>query len=151
MELVETRERFNFPADAVWDLTGDFGGLHKWLAGAKTCEVSGAGPRDTGGNAERTVTLMDGSITRESLESLDETNRCYSYAILEAKGFNKDTRFIGRFQVLPLRDNSCEIVWQASFTVPEGLSDEKITQMKQRLQQMYGFFLQNLDSVLASL
>lgn len=29
MELVETRERFNFPADAVWDLTGDFGGLHK--------------------------------------------------------------------------------------------------------------------------
>ena len=101
MELVETRERFNFPADTVWDLTGDFGGLHKWLAGAKTCEVSGAGPRDTGGNAERTVTLMDGSITRESLESLDETNRCYSYAILEAKGLRKTLALLAGFKCYP--------------------------------------------------
>ncbi len=149
MEHIETRKTFSHSADKVWQLTGDFGALHQWVPGASQCVVSGEGAKDQGGNAERKVTLMDGSVTRESLETLNNTERHYRYAILEAKGFSKDTQFFGDFQVQPINDNQCEVIWQASFSVPEGLTEEKVSGMKQRLQQMYGFFLQNLETVLA--
>ena len=148
MEIVEVQQDYPFPARQVWQLTGEFSGLHKWLPGVTSCEVSGEGARDAGGDAERRVTLADGSITRESLESLDDNHCSYSYRILEAKGFDADSAYIGRFRIEPIAEAQCRIYWSAEFTVPEQLPEEKVHKIRDRVTQMYQFFLAHLNTVL---
>lgn len=148
METVQVKQEYPFAADKVWQLTGDFSGLKNWLPGVLECQVSGNGPRDQGGNAERRVTLADNSITRESLESYDDGTRSYCYRILEAKGFSEDASYIGRFRVDKLSDQSCLIDWQAEFSVPEHLAPDQIEKLRDRVSQMYQFFLSHLNSVL---
>lgn len=148
LQEVVIRQRFSHPAAAVWTLTGDFGGLDKWLPGVVSCTVSGEGARDAGGNAQRSVQLMDGSVTRESLESLDEAAMCYGYAILEAKGFKPNQTFRAQFQVLPVDDGHCEVIWSASFSVPPQLAQDKIEGAREKVRQMYQFFLGHLASLL---
>ena len=150
LQQVTVQQVIPHEASTVWQLTGDFGGLKNWLPGVTECSVSGKGPRDQGGDAERAVHLMDGSITRESLESRDESQMCYRYAILEAKGFKADQQFMATFQVLPLADGQCEVVWTARFSVPATLSAEKVDKARQQVSQMYQFFLAHLTTLLAA-
>jgi len=149
MQQVEVRRRFSYPAQKVWDLTGNFGGLKDWLPGVVDCQVGGAGACDQGGNAIRSVTLMDGSVTRESLESLNEDAMSYRYAIREAKGFDKDSHYVGQFRVEACGDDACEIIWQAEYSVPASLPPEKLQKFNDKVQNMYGFFLLHLESVLS--
>ena len=148
METVEVRKQFNHPAGLVWVLTGDFGGLQNWLPGVTGVTVTGSGARDQGGNAERAVSLMDGSVTRESLESQDEAAMSYEYAILEMKGFKEGQQYLAHFQVKPLDDERCEVVWSATFSVPEDFPEDKVAKARSRVEQMYGFFLTHLAGLL---
>ncbi|MCG8671771.1 MAG: SRPBCC family protein [Pseudomonadales bacterium] len=148
METVQVQQDFPFEASKVWQLTGEFSGLKNWLPGVLDCQVSGEGPCDKGGNAERRVTLADNSVTRESLESYDNATRSYSYRILEAKGFSDDTTFIGKFRVENLDEGNCRVVWQAEFSVPSLLPQEQVEKLRNRITQMYQFFLTHLGTVL---
>ncbi|MBA55002.1 MAG: hypothetical protein CMK89_11160 [Pseudomonadales bacterium] len=148
LETVEVRKQFNHPAGLVWVLTGDFGGLQNWLPGVTGVTVTGSGSREEGGNAERAVTLMDGSVTRESLESRDEAAMSYEYAILEMKGFKEGQQYRAQFQVKPLDDERCEVIWGATFSVPEDFSEDKVAKARSRVEQMYGFFLTHLAGLL---
>ena len=145
---IQVQNQYNHPADKVWALTGNFAGLKAWLPGVMACRVEGEGAKDVGGNAVRIVDLMDGSVTKESLESLDEKNRSYSYAIIEAKGFDSSSEYIAHFKVIPLDANRCEVQWGARFRLPDSIPVEKSERAKQRIQQMYQLFLTNLESVL---
>lgn len=149
MPQVEARHVFEHDADKVWDLTGNFAGLHHWLPGVVECSVDGSGARDQGGNAVRTVTFVNGSVARESLESFDTSARRYRYAILSAEGLSPDARFEATFQVLPLAPQQCEVIWQAQFSLPAGLSPEMADKAGTKVQQTYRFFLQHLATVLA--
>lgn len=144
MQQVEVRHSFNHSADTLWQLTGDFAGLQHWLPGITSCTVEGNGPCDQGGNAVRSVQLMDGSVTRESLESFDPANRHYRYAILSAKGFDPAQTYIGTFHVIPTGDNRCDIHWQANFTLPADLPADKVDKACDKIRNMYAFFLQQL-------
>lgn len=148
MQQVEVRRTFAHPAQKVWDLTGDFGALDRWLPGVTACVVEGEGPRDQGGNAVRSVTIMDGSVTREALESFDDQGMAYRYAIIEAKGFDSSHTYIGSFKVEPTGADACEIIWQAQYSVPASLPTEKVQKLRDKVQTMYGFFLLHLESVL---
>lgn len=148
MITLEVKKTFAHSADAVWQLAGDFGGLQAWLPGVTGVRVDGSGAADAGGNAERAVSLMDGSVTRERLESLDAANRAYEYSILEAKGFDADTRYRARFQVLPAGDG-CEVRWGVQLQLPASVPADKQAKVKTRIEQMYSLFLQHLDGVLA--
>lgn len=148
MEEVVVRKNFPHSADTVWQLTGDFSGLKHWLPGVVDCTVDGAGARDQGGNAQRSVQLMDGSIARESLESFDAENMQYGYAILEAQGFSEGQQFSAHFQVQSTEPDGCEVIWIARFSMPKNLPEDKIEKARQRVSQMYQFFLEHLASVL---
>ena len=148
METVEVRKQFDHPAGLVWVLTGEFGGLQNWLPGVTGVTVTGSGSRAEGGDAERAVQLMDGSVTRESLESVDEVGMCYEYAILEMKGFKEGQEYRARFQVKPLGDDRCEVIWGATFSVPEEFTADKVAKARSRVEQMYGFFLTHLAGLL---
>lgn len=146
---LEVTHRFAHAADKVWHIAGDFGGLQTWLPGVTACRVEGSGAAAAGGNAERLVTLLDGSITRERLESLDSANRCYEYSILEAKGFAADSEYRARFQVLPLDATSSEVRWGVRLRLPVSVPADKQDKLKTRIEQTYALFLQNLQNVLA--
>ncbi|MFZ5601661.1 MAG: SRPBCC family protein [Pseudomonadota bacterium] len=146
---LEVSHRFSHAADKVWQMAGDFGGLLAWLPGVTACRVEGSGAAAAGGNAERLVTLLDGSITRERLESLDDANRRYEYSILEAKGFTADNEYRATFQVLPVDAASSEVRWGVRLRLPAGVSADKQAKLKTRIEQTYVMFLQNLQNVLA--
>lgn len=150
MHSIQVTHEFACPADTLWQLTSVFGGLKAWLPGVVACSVVGEGAKDNGGNAVRTVQLMDGSVTRESLDSIDAEARRYVYSVLEAKGFDANSRFQATFQVLARDRGHCAVVWSAEFTLPASLPVEKVTKACSRIEQMYQFFLQHLQTVLAA-
>lgn len=145
---VQVQQEYDVPAEKVWALTGEFGGLKAWLPGIVNCRVEGEGAWDQGGNAVRLVELMDGSVTKEALESRDEAGRRYNYSIREAKGFDRNGEYRAEFEVVALGADRCKILWGARFTLPAAVPVEKSDKAKQRVEQMYQFFLNNLVNVL---
>ena len=60
------------PADAVWAVVGDFGGIAGWMPGVESCVVDGD---------DRIIKMMGMEIT-ERLESRDDDARVLVYAIV---------------------------------------------------------------------
>jgi carbon monoxide dehydrogenase subunit G len=71
METESADIRIDRPADAVWPLVGDFGGL-TWMPGVDACTVDGD---------VRTVS-MNGMDVQEKLVALDEEGRSITYSII---------------------------------------------------------------------
>lgn len=143
-----TQREFAHGADRVWEVTGDFGGLKNWLPGITACRVEGSGAHADGGNAVRIVDVMDGSVTKERLESIDAANRRYSYRILEAKGMDASADYVATFSVTPIDANRCRVDWAASFRVPEGFPADKTERARQKVAGMYSMLLQALEGKL---
>lgn len=145
---IDVHREYAHSADAVWKITGDFGGLKDWLPGILACRVEGSGAIDNGGNAVRIVDVFDGSVTRESLQSFDNTKRTYTYNLLEAKGIDASAEYQATFTVTPTA-TGCRVDWVAGFTVPDNFPPEKAERAKQRIHQMYSMCLQHLEGLLA--
>lgn len=148
METIQVNQLFQTDAASLWKITGDFGGLKAWLPGVQECLVEGSGAKDQGGDAIRIVRAVSGDITKESLESLDETNFTYQYKILSAKGFNEKSHYLGTFSIIPRGEDTSEIQWQAEFSVPPMLTDEQKAKVREGISSMYLNFLKHLESVL---
>ena len=100
------------PADAIWQVIGDFGAAGHYLSGVVTCTVEGEGV-----GALRTLTSIDGSTIVERLETLDEVALKLSYALLT------DTPFRNCLTTMVVRDlgpDRAEVAWSATFE-PDGL------------------------------
>lgn len=70
-------------ADEVWALVRDFNGLPSWHPAISESSLeSGADAASVG--AVRKLTLGDGGVVRERLVNLDDTDRRYTYEILES-------------------------------------------------------------------
>jgi hypothetical protein len=112
MTYASCKTTINIPADAIWQVIGDFGAASQYLAGIVNCTVE-----DAGVGALRTLTSSDGSTIVERLETLDGVARRLSYALLT------DTPFrdcVTTMAVSDLGPNQAELVWSASFQ-PDGL------------------------------
>lgn len=148
LETVQVSHAYPHPAAMVWQLTGDFAGLKNWLPGVVQCTVTGSGPRAEGGDAERSVEMLDGSVTREALERFSETDMRYEYSILAAKGFRHDQEFSAQFRVQATAEDQCEVHWGATFSLPDHLTPDQIARARERVTQMYRFFLSHLATLL---
>ncbi len=62
------------PADAVWAVIGDFGGIATWMPGVESCDVDGDGD-------DRVLKMMGMEIT-ERLERRDDEARELVYGIV---------------------------------------------------------------------
>lgn len=145
---LEVERQFAHAADAVWELAGDFGGLQSWLPGVLSCRVEGAGAADAGGNAVRVIAVVDGSVTRERLESLDHTARRYSYSIIEALGLDAGNHYLSTFLVLPQAEGRCLVRWSARFCLPLNMPARKRKQLRDRIAGMYQHCLGSLATAL---
>ncbi|MEU6744004.1 SRPBCC family protein [Streptosporangium sandarakinum] len=99
----------------VWDLIGGFHALPDWLPYI---------PESTAleGARARRLTNPDGEVIIERLMAFSETERHYTYAIVEAPfpvtGYLSTTRV----HSIPGREDAAEVQWSGCFT-PVGVSD----------------------------
>lgn len=89
------------PADRVWELVGDFGGLDSWMAGVDACDLAGD---------VRTVHTM-GMQIREQLRAKDDDARTISYSIIEGAPCESHTATIS---VAPAGDGASQVTWEVA-------------------------------------
>ena len=107
------------PAEAVWKLLADYGGLLEYAHPGFVigCEADG---NEVG--AIRVVTMADGAQVRERLERFENDARRLSYSIVgESKFPVKD--YLATVKVTALGDDRCQVDWQSTFE-PLGPVDE---------------------------
>jgi hypothetical protein len=111
MASQNVQEFIEAPAEAVWELLSDFGGLQKY---AHPGFVIGCDCDGSGVGALRTVTMADGSQVLERLERLEKDARRLSYSILgECKFPVKD--YLATVKVTSLGEKRCQVDWQSTF------------------------------------
>ena len=86
-------------ADAVWAVTGDFGGLAGWMPGIETCTLE---------DDVRTIT-MGGMAIGERLVSRDDATRTLVYSI--ASGPAPVDKHEATIVVTPTGDASSHVTW----------------------------------------
>ena len=90
------------PADEVWALVGEFGGLDTWMAGVDSCTVEGD---------VRTISTMGMTLTEE-LKGRDADARSITYSIVgEGKPVESHEATI---TVLDKGDGASEVTWDVS-------------------------------------
>jgi carbon monoxide dehydrogenase subunit G len=114
MSSVKITDRINAPADKVWELVGDFGGISRFSKGFKsvTCEGKGVG-------AVRTITLPNDATIQERCELLDAARRTLDYSIVA--GALPLASYLARIQLFEDGDGT-RIEWSSSFE-PKGISE----------------------------
>jgi len=114
MAKVHVRDSFNVPAEKVWSLFRDFGGISKW-AGAmvKSCTVEGEGI-----GAVRTLSLAQGNPIRERLVQFDDADRSFSYAIIGTSDLPVDD-YVGSVKIRAEGVSRATIDWIGTFD-PKG-------------------------------
>jgi hypothetical protein len=71
-------QQLAYPADVVWAMVGDFGGLHRWHPQVRGLDLSWEG-------RIRTVHYTDGSRAVERLEARSDASRRYVYVVVDGK------------------------------------------------------------------
>jgi carbon monoxide dehydrogenase subunit G len=120
MASVKITDRIDAPADRVWDLVGDFGGITRFARGFKsvTCEGQGVG-------ALRTITLPNDAQIVERCELLDAARRTLDYSIVS--GPMPVASYLARIQLFEDGD-ATRIEWSASFE-PKGVPEAQAVAM----------------------
>ncbi|WP_225630730.1 SRPBCC family protein [Streptomyces solaniscabiei] len=107
--------------DEVWSLIGGFDALPDWLPYI---------PRSTpleGGRVRR-LTNPDGEVIVERLVDFNDTERHYSYAILQAPFPVDGYVSTLRVHTIPGRDDIAEVQWSGRFN-PDGATEEEVVDL----------------------
>jgi len=125
-------------ADRVWQLIGGFDSLADWLPYIPKSEVSEGG-------RVRHLANPDGDTIIERLEAFDNSERSYTYSILQAPF--PVTNYLSTLRVVSIDgDRSSRVEWSGEFT-PAGVSDEDASRL---FEGIYRDGLKALEATLTS-
>ena len=100
------------PPEKVWELIGDFGGIHRWHPDVEKTE-------STGGNepkATRVITLKNGGVIHEMLKKYDTEAMTYQYRITEVDVKVLPVKnYSSKVILTPTGDGGTEVTWQGAF------------------------------------
>jgi hypothetical protein len=105
----------------VWDLIGGFDALPDWLP-----YIPESTPLE-GGRVRRLKT-PNGEVIIERLVDFNETERHYSYAILQAPFPVNGYVSTIRVHTVPGRDDIAEVQWSGRFN-PDNATDDEVTDL----------------------
>ena len=117
MADVSTFEDVNLPADRVWDVIGDFGGIRKWAV-----LVSGETVEDTPDGKVRTLSMPENRVVRERLAT--QSQYSYTYTMLDRPEM---ADYRSTVAVIPLDDTHCRIELIVHLSASDGMTDDDIT------------------------
>jgi hypothetical protein len=109
------------PPDKVWSLIGGFDALPDWLPYI---------PESTAleGGRVRRLENLEGEVIIERLVDFNETERHYSYAILQAP-FPVDGYVATlRVHAIPGQENAAEVQWSGRFN-PDGATEDEVVDL----------------------
>lgn len=114
------------PAERVWALIGGFNSLPEWSGAISSSAL------EEGGRLRRMRT-PDGAVVVERLETFSESERYYSYSIVEAP--LPVTNYHATLKVIPVFGRQqCIVEWSSSYyTTPE--LEDKLNAAFSRLYQ----------------
>ncbi len=111
-EKLSVHESTQLPAsaDAVWQLTGDFGGVDKWVPGLSKVEIIDG--KDNQKGAIRAITTAGGAYITEQLVEYSKAKRKLRYKVLG--GPLPVKHYVSTFTVKP-KGSGSEIDWSSTF------------------------------------
>ncbi|MFE7266486.1 SRPBCC family protein [Streptomyces sp. NPDC057592] len=107
--------------DKVWSLIGGFGALPDWLP-----YIPESTPLE--GGRVRQLKNPNGEVIIERLVDFNETERHYSYAILQAPFPVNGYVSTIRIHTVPGRDDIAEVQWSGRFN-PDNATDDEVTDL----------------------
>ena len=117
MADVSTFEDVNLPANTVWNVIGDFGGIRKWAVLVEKESVE-----DTPQGKIRTLNMPEGRVVKERLAA--QSQYSYTYTMLDRPEM---ADYRSTVAVIPLDDNTTRITLIIHLSPSEGVTDEDIT------------------------
>ena len=115
---VVVEEKVAAPADKVFAVIGDFGGIEK---GGMVADFSMKG---SGVGAVRSITLAGGGVIEERLEKHDAATRTFVYAIINEQTALPVKNYVSTVVVTPDGANGSIVNWSSTFD-PVGLPEEQ--------------------------
>jgi hypothetical protein len=117
MADVSTFEDVNLPADTVWNVIGDFGGIRKWAV-----LVQGESVEDTPAGKVRTLQMPENRVVKERLAA--QSQYSYTYTMVDRPEM---ADYRSTVAVIPLDDAHSRIELIMHLSPSEGQTDEDIT------------------------
>ena len=113
MPKISVKKKINAPANKVWEFVSNWGGTDKWIPGVGPVTVRGSGVGSTRSADLAPETGFPGRIS-ERLETYDDELLSFSYCVVGENPI-PITEYLAAMTVIPLSDNSCEIVWESTW------------------------------------
>lgn len=117
MADVSTFEDVNLPADTVWNVIGDFGGIRKWAV-----LVASESVEETPSGMVRTLVMPENRVVKERL--VVRSQYSYTYAMVDRPDM---ADYRSTVALVPLDENHCRIELIMHMMPAEGQTDEDIT------------------------
>ena len=117
MADVSTHEDVTLPADAVWKVIGDFGGIRKWAV-----LVQGESVEETPAGKVRTLQMPENRVVKELLAC--ESQYSYTYTMVDRPEM---ADYRSTVAVVPLDAQTSRITLIVHLSPSEGQTDEDIT------------------------
>ena len=100
------------PIDRVWSVVREFDGVAKWNPGVVSARMESGDPATVG--SIRHLDIADGTIYRETLLAHSDTDRYYSYDIVE--GPLPCTDYVSMHRFLPAAEGEHSLgIWTGEF------------------------------------
>ncbi|OUT78791.1 MAG: hypothetical protein CBB82_02880 [Betaproteobacteria bacterium TMED22] len=139
------------PAEKVWEIVSDFGGLHRWLVFIEDTKIILGKNREQG--AIRLLTRRNGTKVEERLVEYDPYRMTASYTYVQGQPLSSD--YYSTMTVLGLDDGRSQVEWKATFkrlhywmdTPPIGKDDETLVKI---LNKVYSVGLQAMKEKIES-
>jgi hypothetical protein len=117
MADVSTFEDVNLPADTVWNVIGDFGGIRKWAVLVQSESVE-----DTAAGKVRTLIMPENRVVKERLAA--QSQYSYTYTMVDRPEM---ADYRSTVAVIPLDPGHSRIELIVHLSPSEGQTDEDIT------------------------
>jgi len=124
MDIMAVKGELAWPAQDVWAVVSDFGGLKRWNPAVLTCTATG-----TGVGCERVFTTRAATVT-ERVDDLDERGMKIGYSIVSGSTIPVRDGYL-TITVRPLDARRCELLWTLAGE-PQGTSLEELRQLTEK-------------------
>ena len=130
------------PADRVWDILADFGGVQNFHPMVDTSPITNG--QNTGLGAERRCELYNGTKVNEEITSFNPGRRNIGITVNQPDA--PITAMTGEFTVTPRGDSSCEVLAIMAYDLIDGaLAKEQIDGLRGMMEGAVESVLKGLD------
>jgi mxaD protein len=132
--------QINAPANEVWDVVSDFGGIHNWLIFIKDTKITLGKNRQKG--AIRLLTRGNGTKIEERLVAYDPSNMTASYSYVQGVPLSSD--YYSTMTVKSISKGLSQVEWKATFrrvhywrdTPPGARDDETLVKLYNKIYEV---------------